>query len=299
MLQHFLLLQRLQGNVQVTTGGVHATPAIHRDVAAATVTNIPPAAPNATPAAQHVAATAATDVPPAAPTATSTPAAQAAPIPNVSAPGPSNAFTVLNRAAANDTPAYKLTGTKASQFYYDCMTKHGGEFPPCFNPDKKLNKADKLKASLCLDLYRAMQTSEESKIMLPPSVSESRSMSAHDTAQLEVRRRKIVLTLTELLASKLVHEFLSMAERQPADERPTLPAGMREAPKLQAGKFLVTSFASKLTNQVTGPLLRHLREPLLRREEFQQWRALDPSHWKQPPPAAATGRRPGPPRAAS
>jgi hypothetical protein len=50
---------------------------------------------------------------------------------------------------------------------------------------------------------------------------------------------------------------------------------------------------------VTGPMLRHLREPLLRREEFQQWRALDPSHWKQHPPAAATGRRPGPPRASS
>ena len=92
-------------------------------------------------------------------------------------------------------------GKHARDFYYDCMTKHGGELPPCFNPDKNLHKADKLKASLCLDLYKAMQTSEESKIMLPPAVSESRSMSAHDSAQLEVRRRKIVYLHPSLCTS--------------------------------------------------------------------------------------------------
>lgn len=96
---------------------------------------------------------------------------------------------------------------------------------------------------------------------------------------------QIAQTLTQLLASKLVHDFIQKAERQvpPTD----LPTSMSVAPIKQAEQFKISTFHSKFHDKTTGPLLQHLLKP--NREEFQQWRTLGPSGWKTP--AEGTRRR--------
>jgi hypothetical protein len=205
-------------------------------------------------------------------------------MPNVSVGGTSNAFAVMNRAAATDSPTYNFS-TPAWKFYFHCMTKLGGGLPPCFSLDRTTNNAHMNKARTCLNLYKAMQTDEERDIMLPPSASTSREgRSAEELAQVEGRRVQIAQTLTQLLASKLVHEFIQKAERQvpPTD----LPTSMSAAPMKQAEQFKISTFHSKFHDKTTGPLLQHLLKP--NREEFQQWRTLGPSGWKTP----SAARRP-------
>ena len=254
--------------------------------AAAPVTTTPV---TTTPAVTAPAAAAPAVVAPAAvaPAMASTTAAQPSPIPmpNVSGGGTSNAFAVMNRAAATDSPTYNFS-TPAWKFYFHCMTKLGGGLPPCFSLDRTTNNAHMNKARTCLNLYKAMQTDEERDIMLPPSASTSREgRSAEELAQVEGRRVQIAQTLTQLLASKLVHDFIQKAERQvpPTD----LPTSMSVAPIKQAEQFKISTFHSKFHDKTTGPLLQHLLKP--NREEFQQWRTLGPSGWKTP--AEGTRRR--------
>ena len=101
---------------------------------------------------------------------------------------------------------------------------------------------------------------------------------------MEGRRVQIAQTLTQLLAFKLVHEFIQKAERQvPSTD---LPTSMSAAPMKQAEQFKISTFHSKFHDKTTGPLLQHLLKP--NREEFQQWRTLGPSGWKTP----SAARRP-------
>ena len=89
--------------------------------------------------------------------------------------------------------------------------------------------------------------------MLPPSASTSREgRSAEELAQVEGRRVQIAQTLTQLLASKLVHEFIQKAERQvpPTD----LPTSMSAAPiKQQSSSRSPPSTPSSSTTKQRGP----------------------------------------------
>jgi hypothetical protein len=100
----------------------------------------------------------------------------------------------------------------------------------------------------CLDFFKVIQTDEEKETMLPTVVSASQALSPDAAAQLEGKRRFIAQHLTELLASKLLHEYLLQAEKQGGSTLPPSLKGMKN-PKTTAAATMVTTIESKRTRR--------------------------------------------------
>ena len=168
-------------------------------------------------------------------------------------------------------------GKHARDFYYDCMTKFGGELPGSFAANNPVGERScRKKAKTCLDFFKVIQTDEEKETMLPTVVSASQALSPDAAAQLEGKRRFIAQHLTELLASKLLHKYLLQAEKQGGSTLPPSLKGMKNPKTTAAAMMMVTTIESKLTG-ANKKMWEHLKTP--DRQEFQRWRS-DPSTWK-------------------
>ena len=265
-----------------TTAAPAATPIAPNARTAATVAAAPPprttgVAPTPTAPTTRTAATVPTAAAPPPPRTTSVAAASTRGPNSLPQPAASNAFDRLQRPG-DDRLGYSMS-TKATTFYYDCMTKFGGQLPSFFGgKSAAVENSYKKKAKTCLDFFKAMHTDEEKNIMLPPAVSTSQALSAADAAALEGKRQVIATELAVLVATKLEHEFLSRAEarQQPA----VLPRGWME-PKRLGATMKITTIESKLTGTKEKPSMwEHLKDPE-RLKEFAEWRKK-PETWKKP-----------------